>query len=436
MVLAAPIVITQLAHISLSFVDTVMVGRLGPDALAGVALGNTIFFNTLLFCMGILMAVGPMVSQAFGAEDHDSIGRSVRQGLWMATILSVLAFAVLRNGGVILGWLGQSKPSIEKASAYLGAISWGILPFLGFIALRSFIEAVSRPKIVTLIALIGVGLNVFLNYALMFGKFGFPEMGLVGTGWASTSVYTFNFLVLFGYVWRQKAFAEYRIFSRLGRPDSHYFKELFRIGFPIGSSMGIETSLFMLTVIMMGWMGTTQLAAHQVAMQCAAFTFMVPLGIGMATSVRVGQSVGRRDSNGASLAGFTGIGISTLFMSLTALGFWLFPRHIVSLYLDLDSPQNAAVIEVAVRLLALAAVFQVVDGIQVAAMGALRGMKDTRIPMVIAAFSYWGIGLVAGYVLAFRLDYGEVGLWWGLVLGLATAAALLTRRFFRLNHAR
>ena len=270
----------------------------------------------------------------------------------------------------------------------------------------------------------------------MFGKFGFPEMGLVGTGWASTSVYTFNFLVLFGYVWRQKAFAEYRIFSRLGRPDSHYFKELFRIGFPIGSSMGIETSLFMLTVIMMGWMGTTQLAAHQVAMQCAAFTFMVPLGIGMATSVRVGQSVGRRDSNGASLAGFTGIGISTLFMSLTALGFWLFPRHIVSLYLDLDSPQNAAVIEVAVRLLALAAVFQVVDGIQVAAMGALRGMKDTRIPMVIAAFSYWGIGLVAGYVLAFRLDYGEVGLWWGLVLGLATAAALLTRRFFRLNHAR
>ena len=413
-----------------------MVGRLGPDALAGVALGNTVFFNTLLFCMGILMAVGPMVSQAFGAQDHDSIGRSVRQGLWMATILSVLAFGVLYNGGVILRWLGQSEPNIEKASAYLRAISWGILPFLGFIALRSFIEAVSRPKVVTLIALVGVGLNVFLNYVLMFGKFGFPEMGLVGTGWASTGVYSFNFIVLLVYVWRQRAFAEYRIFSRLGRPDSHYFKELFRIGFPIGSSMGIETSLFMLTVIMMGWMGTTQLAAHQVAMQCAAFTFMVPLGIGMATSVRVGQSSGGGDSEGASVAGFTGIGISVLFMSLTALVFWLFPRQIVSLYLDLEAPQNAAVIEVAIRLLALAAIFQVVDGIQVAAMGALRGMKDTRTPMVIAAFSYWGVGLVMGYVLAFKWGFGEEGLWIGLVSGLAVAALLLTRRFYKLNQTR
>jgi len=434
LILAVPIVVTQLAHFSLSFVDTVMVGRLGPDALAGVALGNTVFFNTLVFCMGILMAVGPMVSQAYGAEDNDSIGRSVRQGLWMATLLSILAFIVLNNGAIILRLLGQSESNITKASAYLHAISWGILPFLGFIALRSFIEAVSMPRVVTVIALFGVGLNIFLNYVLMFGKWGFPEMGLVGTGWASTIVYSFNFVLLLLYVWRQKEFGVYRIFSRLGRPDKHYFKELFNIGFPIGSTMGIETSLFMLTVIMMGWMGTTELAAHQVAMQCAAFTFMVPLGIGMASSVRVGQSIGKKDSNGASVAGFTGMGISVAFMSMTALSFWLFPTSIVSLYLDLDVERNAAVIEMAVRLLALAAIFQVVDGIQVAALAALRGMKDTRVPLVIAVFSYWGVGLGSGYFLAFRFGLREIGLWWGLVLGLMTAAVLLTWRFYRLNH--
>jgi MATE family multidrug resistance protein len=434
LILAGPIVVTQLAHISLSFVDTVMVGRLGPTALAGVALGNTVFFNTLIFCMGILMAVGPMVSQAFGSEDHDSIGRSVRQGLWMATGLGVLAFIFIQNGALILRLLGQSEVNVANADAYLHAISWGILPFLGFIALRSFIEAVSRPKVVTVIAIFGVGVNIFLNYVLMFGKLGFPELGLAGTGWASTMVYTFNFLVLLLYVAKQKAFSEYRIFSRLGRPDAHYFKELFRIGWPIGSSMGIETSLFMLTVVMMGWLGTTQLAAHQVAMQCVAFTFMVPLGVGMAASVRVGQAIGKKNTDGASIAGFTGIGISAAFMCGTALMFWLIPRSIVSLYLDLDAPQNAAVIEMAVRLLALAAIFQVVDGIQVATMGALRGMKDTRAPMVISVISYWGIGLLFGYI-AFPLGFGETGLWWGLVTGLASAAILLTTRFYRLCYS-
>ncbi len=176
--LAAPIVVTQLAHISLSFVDTVMVGRLGPEALAGVALGNTVFFNTQIFCMGILMAVGPMVSQAFGAKDDDAIGRSVRQGLWMTLTLSVFAFAIVFNGDKILALLGQTDKNVATAKGYLRAISWGVLPFLGFISLRSFLEAVSRPRIVTVIALTGVVVNIFMNYVLMFGKWGFPEMGV------------------------------------------------------------------------------------------------------------------------------------------------------------------------------------------------------------------------------------------------------------------
>lgn len=433
MVLAVPIVITQLAHISLGFVDTVMVGRLGPVSLAGVALGNTIFFNTLIFCMGILMAVGPMVSQAYGEGNDDAIGRSVRQGLWLSAVLGLAAFLVIYNGETLLRWLGQAEENVLNAGAYLRAIAWGIWPFLGLVALRSFAEAVSRPRAVTAIVLSGVGVNIFLNWVLMFGKLGMPALGLVGTGWASTGVYTVNFLMLLFWVMKQKDFSDYHIFSRLSRPDPQYFRELFRIGWPIGASMGIETSLFMLTVIMMGWIGTTELAAHQVAIQCAAFTFMVPLGVGMASSVRVGQAIGKRDREAARRAGFTGVSLSVAFMSMTALIFLLIPRGVVSLYLDLSAPDNAAVIAVAVHLLFFAAIFQVVDGIQVTVMGALRGMKDTYQPMVLSVLSYWGVGLVSGYVLAFPLGMRESGLWIGLVAGLATAAVLLMVRFSRLS---
>jgi MATE family multidrug resistance protein len=385
--------------------------------------------------MGMLMAVGPLVSQAFGANNDDAIGRSVRQGLWLAGLLGLVAFLIIYNGETILRWLGQSEANVLNAGGYLRAIAWGIFPFLGMVALRSFAEAVSRPRAVTAIVLSGVLVNIALNWILMFGKLGFPKMGLVGTGWASTGVYTFNFLLLAGWVLKQSDFARYHIFSRLSRPDPHTFKELFRIGWPIGASMGIEMSLFMLTVVMMGWIGTTELAAHQVAIQCAAFTFMVPLGIGMASSVRVGQAIGKRQPLGVWRAGMTGVGLSASFMAVTAILFLTFPRQIVALYLDLSEPANQEVISMAVQLLFFAAIFQVVDGVQVAFMGALRGMKDTYRPMILSVFSYWGVGLVSGYLLAFKAGLNEKGLWLGLVLGLACAAVLLTVRFTKLSRA-
>jgi len=433
LVLALPIVVTQIAHISMSFVDTVMVGRLGPEPLAGVALGSTVFFNVLIFGMGVLMAVGPMVSHAFGAEDADPIGRSVRQGLWLAAMLTIPGMLVLWNADILLGWLGQSADNTARAVSYLRAIMWGVFPFLGFVALRSFMEAVSRPRTITVIALFGVVTNIFLNWVLMYGKLGFPALGLVGTGWASAGVFTVDFVILLIVVWREKAFADYRIFSRLGRPDPAYFRELFRIGWPIGASMGVEMSLFMATVMMMGWISTTALAAHQVAIQCAAFTFMVPLGIGMATSVRVGQAVGRRNAEGARRAGRTGVLLSVLFMSSAAVLFWTAPRLVVGLYLDVSNPENEQVVSLAVTLLAVAAVFQVVDGIQVSAMGALRGLKDTRVPMILSVIAYWGVGLLSGYALAFIFGFGEIGLWTGLVTGLGTAAVLLSLRFHKLT---
>jgi MATE family multidrug resistance protein len=428
--LAAPVVLTQLGQISMGFVDTVMVGRLGSDALAGVALGNTCFFFTMVLGMGVLMAVQPMVSQAFGAGENDPIGRTVRQGLWLGLILGTGAFLLLWNITPLLRLLGQQEETIELAQGYLRAIAGGVFPFLWFVVLRSFVEGVSKPRPVAVIAFLGVAFNIGANYVLMFGKLGFPELGIVGTGWASMLVFWCNFMLLLTFVRRNPGYRPYRLFARLGKPDPHYFRELFRIGWPIGASLGTEFSLFMITVMMMGWISTTAMAAHQIAIQCAAFTFMVPLGIGIATTVRVGQAVGRKDPVGVRWAGFVGILLSAVFMFGAALLFWTAPRTVVGLYLDLGNPDNDGVVDLAVKLLSIAAVFQVVDGVQVSASGALRGLKDTRIPMLIGLVSYLILGLTTSYTLGFRVGLGAVGLWWGLVLGLASAAVLLSMRFY------
>jgi MATE family multidrug resistance protein len=417
--LATPVVATQVAQISMGFVDTVMVGHLSSMALAGIALGNSIFFTTIVIAMGVVMAVGPMVSQAFGAGDDSGLARSVRQGLWLAAILTVPSMLIVRNAGVLLTWMGQDAETVSLSQAYLRAISWGAFPFLGFVALRSFIEGVSRPRPATVISFAAVGLNILANYVLMYGKLGFPALGLVGTGWASSLVFWFMLIALVFVTQLSPTFAAYGVFRHIRRPDPRYLAEIFRIGWPIGISYGVESGLFLITALMMGLLGTVALAAHQVAIQCAAFTFMVPLGIGIATSVRVGQAVGRQDSEGATTAGFVGIGIAAVFMLFAATLFWIMPRAIVGLYLDLADPANAEVIRLAAALLVVAAVFQIFDGIQVSAAGALRGLKDTRVPMLIGFVSYW----------VFGFDRGPIGLWWGLVLGLVAAAVLLSIRF-------
>jgi MATE family multidrug resistance protein len=371
-----------------------------------------------------------MVSQAVGANEPTVVSRSVRQGLWLALILGVLIVAILSGMEPVLQWSGQRAIAVEGAMAYLLAARWGILPFLGFGALRSFVEGLSRPLPVTIISLVGVGLNVGANELLMFGHWGLPALGLAGTGWATSIVMTslFGFLALF--VHSAAPFVEHKVFRHVRLPDPTYLRELFRIGGPMGVSRGIESSLFLVTTVMMGTLGTTALAAHQVALQCAAFAFMVPLGIGMAGTVRVGQAAGRGDEAGARRAGGVAMGLATLFMIGTAILFVTVPRPIVGLYLDLSASSNADVVALAIRLLGVAAIFQVFDGAQVAAHGALQGLKDTRVPMAIAAITYWGVGLATGYVWGVQGSSPE-GLWWGLVVGLATAAVLLIGRFHR-----
>ena len=431
LVLAGPVIGSQLGQMSMGFVDTIMVGRLGAEALAGVALGNTLFFFMAIVCTGVVQGVAPMVSQAFGAEEHEAIERSVRQGFWVAGMLSVVPVLLMLNISPLLILIGQAPDVVALTQGYLRAIVWGFLPFLWFAVMRSFVEGISRPLPVTMITILGLGLNVLGNYIFMFGKLGFPEMGLTGTGWASTCVFWFMFLALAAYSRMSPRYHVYTIFSKLRFFDVPYFKEVLRVGGPIGVSHGLEAGLFSVTALLMGTVGTASLAAHQVAIQCAAYTFMVPLGIGIAASVRVGQAIGRKDLEGARRAGYTAILLAVVFMFCAALLFWFAPRAVIGLYLDVRLPANQEVVQIATILLGVAAVFQVFDGVQVAAAGALRGLKDTRAPMIIGFFSYWVIGLTSALVLSFEAKLGAVGLWWGLVLGLAAASVLLSGRFNR-----
>ncbi|MFK7848648.1 MAG: MATE family efflux transporter [Rhodothermales bacterium] len=429
LLLAGPVIASQLGQMSMGFVDTVMVGRLGIEELAGVALGNTIFFVMVIVTMGVIMAVSPMVSQAYGSNDVDAIERSVSEGLRMGLVLSVIPFLVLWNIGPLLVFMGQVPETVALTSGYLRAIAWGIFPFLWYGALRSLVEGVSRPLPVTVITFIALGLNILANYVLMFGKWGFPAMGLEGTGWASAFVYWMMFFAIVIYTRWSSEFNIYRIYSRLKKIDISSFKEIFRVGGPIGVSHGIEAGLFAITALTMGLLGTVSLAAHQVAIQCASYTFMVPMGVGIAASVRVGQFVGMKDRKSAKRAGNVSLMLATLFMCCAAILFLVVPRSIIGLYINTSLPENAEVVELAIVLLGVAAIFQVFDGIQVAALGALRGLKDTRVPMIICFISYWLIGLAVGMTLTFVFDKGAVGLWWGLVLGLGAAAVMLTWRF-------
>ena len=427
--LAVPLILSQLAQMSMSFVDTVMVGWLGSQQLAGVALGAAVFYPALVISLGILMAVSPMVSQGHGAGDPQTVGRSVRQGLWLATLLAIPTCWMMWNGGALLFWMGQEEATVLLAEQYLHAIVWGVVPGLWFGVLRYFVEGLSRPRVVMIITIAAMALNVGANYVLMYGKLGFPALGLAGCGWASTFVFWSMFFALAMFIGSSKELAVYGIFSHLSKPDWHYFSKIFRIGWPIGVMQGLEVGLFSATAVLMGLFGTTVLAAHQIALQCAAYAFMIPLGLSLAVSVRVGQAIGRKDFVGARRAGYVGMGLGAGFMMVSAICFWTFPRLIISLFLDIESGVNSDVVSQAVVLLSVAAVFQVCDGVQVTAAGALRGLKDTRTPMIVGVVAYWLVGLSSGYLLGFQLGWEGVGLWWGLVLGLTTAAVLLSWRF-------
>lgn len=428
--LAVPLATAQLAQSATGFVDTIMTGMLGSEALAAGGLGANFFTYLMILAIGIVSAVSPLAAEAHGAETPQRVSWVVRQGLWLALLLSLPLMVIVLNGTPLLLALGQNPDTVALTQTYLSAISWGYFPALGFAALRSFVSALSQPRSVMVIVVGGTVVNMVGNYVLMFGKFGFPALGLAGIGWASAGSFWIMFLALAGYIVWQPLFSQYQVFHQLHRLDGKTLRSLLRVGLPIGGMIGVEAGLFTITTFLMGQLGTATLAAHQIALQSAALAFNIPLGISFATTVRVGQLFGKQDLPGSRLAGFVGIGLGGVSMAATALLFWVAPGFVVDLYLDLNDPTNAEVIFLAKTFLGVAAVFQLVDGIQANAAGALRGLQDTRIPLLIAILSYWGCGLSSGLILSRTMGLGGVGLWWGLALGLTVAAIVLPLRFY------
>lgn len=424
--LAAPLVLAQLAQNTMSLVDTMMAGMLGTDALAGIAIGGTLFHFVYMILAGVILGVSPIVSQATGAGDDLKSGRAVRQGLWLGVIVFLPAFILFWNAYPILIWMRQSEATALASSQYLRAISWGLLPAFWIMALRGFLEGKSNTRPIMIISLIGVVFNIAANYVLMFGKFGFPKLGLVGTGYASAIVYTCLFGMFAWYI--LKRYRDESVFTKIRTPDFKMLGELVRVGGPISMTLAFEGSMFSAAAVVMGTLGDDQLAAHQVALQTASIAFMIPLGFAIATSVRVGQAIGAGSPSKAKLAGQVGMATCVGVMGVTGTILFLFPKFIIGLYLDLNEA-NPNVVEFAVSFLFIAAIFQLVDGLQVAANGSLRGLKDTTASMILTFISYWGVGCLAGIYLCFYQGLGGRGLWWGMTCGLATAALLLTWRF-------
>jgi MATE family multidrug resistance protein len=434
MSLSVPLIATYLAYVAMGFVDTVMIGRLGETELASSALGVTVFSTTLIISVGIVNSVAALVAEAYGAQSIKRIGSLVFHGLLLALILAIPSCLTLWYVGPLLQLLGQDPISTAGTAVYLRAILWGFLPAVGFTVLRNFVASVSHPRPVMVITVAAVGLNAGLNDLLSQGRFGLPGLGLAGIGWASAIVYWVMALTLMGYIWKHKQLRIYVPLSSIGQWDTQVLWQMIRIGVPTGLMFGIESSLFTLSAFMMGTLGTVPLAAHQIVVQTTYVTFMVPDAISHAVTVRVGQLVGAQQVKRAKLSSLVAIVLGIGFMSLTALLFWLTPRSVIGLYLDPNDSQYRDVIRVATALLSVAAIFQIVDGIQVIAAGALRGINDTGAAMLIGLSTYWCIGLSSAYVLGLLTPLGSVGIWAGMALGLASASIVLTGRFYQRIH--
>ena len=426
--LALPLVLTEICQMSMGATDMVMMGWLGAEELAAGALANHFYGFFVLIATGIMSAVAPLVAQALGARQFRAVRRSVRQGLWAAAAVTLPSLAVLWHSGTILVLLGQDPAISAQSQAYLRAMIWGLLPALWYLVLAHFLAAHSRPRAALVVTLVAIVANAGLNYVLMFGHFGLPAYGLVGAGISTALVDCLLFLGLLIFVLQDRRLRRYHILARIWRPDWARFRELFRIGLPIGLAMLAEIGLFLGSTLLIGRFGADQLAAHGLAIECVALAYMVPYGIGQAAAVRVGLARGRADAPGVRLAAWSALTWGFSLSLAPAICFWFLADRIVGLFLDGAVPENAAAVAFAVAFLKIAAFFQAVDAAQVIASGALRGLKDTRVPMLLAILGYWVCGLGAALFFAFELGYEGRGAWMGLVVGLTVAAPLMLLR--------
>lgn len=426
--LALPIVLTQLSQMGMGVADTIMAGRYGAADLAGVALGGNFFWPTVMLLAGVVMAVVPAVSQLHGGGRAAEGGEVVRQAAWVALTGGVVLIVAYRNAEGFYHLLGVDPEAIPIAVGYLDALSWGTLPLLAYFLLRYLCEGMSWTLPAMAVAFVGLLAKVPLNYLFIYGGLGVPAMGGVGCGWASALVMWLEVIVLTVVVARSRMRVT-GVFSRFSRPDGARIVKLVKLGLPIGLTTFLEFSMFSMVTLLIGRLGVNAVAAHQIAFNVGGLMFMVPMAIGMAVAIRVGYNVGAGDLPGARRSGWVAIGVALAIAAVVAVVLYTGRGFITGLYSN-----DATVLTLAMQLMVFVAVYQFVDNTQVTALGALRGFKDTRTPMVIALVAYWTVGLPVGMAFGFGWVTvpgfsGVRGFWVGLSAGLCVAAVVLTARF-------
>jgi MATE family multidrug resistance protein len=431
--LSWPIVLTNLAQNALLTTDVMLMGWLGPQALAAGALATNLYHALLIFGIGLVSATSPLIAEELGRRRHAvrEVRRTVRQGLWSAATIAVPIWLVAWHGEAILLAIGQEPALAASAGAYIRALMWSLLPFLFYLVLRSYLAALQRPGWALVMGLLAIPVNLAFAWTFMFGAMGLPGLGLVGAGVATTLSSTFMFFGLAVVISLDRTLRRYHLFGRFWRVDWARYRALWRIGVPIGLTLAFEVTIFNAAALLMGRIGASELAAHAIALQIASFTFMVPLGVSQAVTVRVGLAFGAGDAHGVTRAGWTAFALGVGFMAGTALLMVAAPRTLVGFFLDTADSANAPVVGFALSFLMLAALFQLADGAQAVGAGMLRGLQDTRVPMIYAAIGYWGIGLPVGVALGFGTGLRGVGIWIGLALGLAVVAGLMLWRWTR-----
>ena len=427
LVLAAPLVLGQLSAMGMNVVDVLLAGHFNAQTLAAVAIGTSVWTLAIVAAIGMMLALPPSVAQLAGAGAQDKIGALFRQALWLALALGLALFVGARHAEPLLRAIGIGLPIVEDAQKFLCAISWGAPALTGYFALRGLSEGLALTRPTMYFGFLGLVLLAPIGYVLMYGVFGLAARGAQGSGMATAIVLWLQLVAFAGYIAARRHYRPFGPFARFDWPHWHTIFGLLRLGVPMGVALLMEAGLFVAAALLIGSFGTTIVASHQVAINVASVAFMLPLGVAMATTVRVGRAVGRGDADGVRYAGFVGIGVSLLTQTVSCAAMALAPHAIAALYTD-----DADVAALAAQLLLLAAIFQFSDGIQVTANGALRGLKDTTVPMVITVLAYWGIGMPLGYWLGVGLGLGARGIWIGLIAGLTGAALLLFVRFARL----
>ncbi len=425
--LAIPAAIGQLAQMSMGAIDTVMAGNLNTEALAAISVGSNLFMPLFVFAMGLFMSLNPLVAQANGAQRFNKLGDYLRQGLYLAIFISIPCIYIVNELEPVMIQIGVQSSIIPIVTGYLFAISWGILPLFLFLALRSVNEGLFSNKVIMIVAISAIPLNIILNNIFMYGYGSIPAMGAVGLGYATSLVWIFLFLVLLAYMVLTPKYKHIEFFTHFHKPNLLVFKEILKLGIPLSLTIGLEVMMFAAVGLFIGRFSIDVIAAHQIASNYSGLVFMVPLGLSIAVTARVGHAVGRKSLADVQRAVIIGFVYAVIFM-LSAITLSVTLTHeIVSIYTI-----ESKVVEQAVKLLLLAAVFMLCDGIQVTASGSLSGLKDTVIPMFLAGISYWVVGFPLGYFLAEAYGMQAEGYWIGFIAGLSTAALLLSIRLIRL----